>query len=189
MQISWLMWAVFFAAIVLLSYAVFTYCANRRVVRERFKRVTTARAAATPILKHEKGSNLKKRFLEWVSGFGKWAMDEKDDLSKLRMSLIQAGYRHPKGPAIYFGMRALTAFCLPLPYLMANAMQWKLASGNLLFYSCLARWDFICPGGSSILRFAGAGSTSIKPCPMSWISSSFVWKRVWPCRPPSTGWG
>ncbi len=146
-SLSWLMWPVLFGAIVLLSYSIFTYCANRRVVRERFKRVTSAKVSSTPILKHEKGGNLKKRFLEWVSGFGKWAMDEKDDLSKLRLSLIQAGFRHPKGPAIYFGMRALTAFCLPLPYLMANAMQWKLASGNLLFLFLFGTIGFYLPRG------------------------------------------
>lgn len=144
--LSWLIWVAFFGATVVLSYAIFSSLGNRRLVRDRFKRVTSNKSLTTPLLKHESGSNFKKQFLEWVSSFGKWAMDEKrDDLSKIRYSLIQAGYRHPKGPAIYFGMRALAAFCLPMPYLMANAMQWKLASGNLFVVSILATLGFYLP--------------------------------------------
>ncbi len=145
--LSWLVWAGLFGTIVLLSYGVFTYYANRRVVRDRFQRVKTGNIATTQIFKQEKGNTLKKRFLEWVSSFGKWAMDDKDDISRIRATLIQAGFRHPKGPGIYFGMRALAALVLPLPYLMANAVQWQMASGNLLVLFLLGTIGFYLPRG------------------------------------------
>ena len=71
------------------------------MVRDRFKK-SNATAAMSLYQRGGGGGSLKKRFLEWISSFGKYAMKNKEDTSKLRFSLIQAGYRHPKGPVHLF---------------------------------------------------------------------------------------
>ncbi len=138
---DWLIWVASFVTGTFFVYGILHYVGNRRLVKERFKKTA---AAEMPLYRHG-DSSLKKRFIEWVSSFGKLAMKEQQDISQLRMALIQAGFRHPKGTAIYFGIRALAAFTLPLPYLLANAMQGVMSSGNLGVCLLLAAMGFYLP--------------------------------------------
>ena len=80
--------------------------------------------------------------MNWVSSLGKYAEGEKKDDSLLRQSLLQAGFRHPNGIAIYFGIRFLLALLLPVLYLMANVMHGVLSRGNLLICFLLAAAGF-----------------------------------------------
>jgi len=118
-----------FATVAFLTYGVLSYYNNRKVVRDRFKTTATD---SMPLIYRGEGKNFKKQFLGWISSLGNFAVDEKKDASQLRQSLIQAGFRHPKGPAIYFGLRFLLALLLPVLYLSANAMNGILSRGNLL---------------------------------------------------------
>ena len=112
------------------------------MVKDRFKNTT---AKAMPLYQRESSGNLMKRFLEWVSSFGKFATKDKEETHKLRFSLIQAGFRHPKGTAIYFGFQALGALFLPMPYLLLNAMHGTMTSGNLVILPSAGRsWVSIC---------------------------------------------
>jgi len=127
--LAWLIAMASFATVALLTYGVLSYYQSRRVVRDRFKKVPNT---PSPLIYRDESGGLKKQFLDWVSSLGKLAMSGKEDASELRQSLIQAGFRHPKGPAIYFGIRVLTAFLLPVLYLLANMVDGKLTSGNLM---------------------------------------------------------
>ncbi len=137
---DWLIWGACFTTGTLFVYGIMHYVGTRRMVRDRFK---TNRATASISLHH--GSGLKKSFMDWVSSFGKYAMKGKEDTSKLRFALIQAGYRHPKSPTVFLGIRVLAPFLLVFPYLLFNAMDGKMASGNLMYCLLLAGTGFYVP--------------------------------------------
>ncbi len=142
MGFDWLIWLACFVTGTLFVYGVLHYAASRRLVRDRFKKTTVK---AMPLYHGAGEDNWMKRFLEWVSSFGKFAAKDKEDTYKLRLALIQAGFRHPKGTAIFFGFQVLGAVLLPLPYLLINAMNGKMASGNLFACIMLAGGGFYLP--------------------------------------------
>jgi len=109
------------------------------MVRDRFKQVETD---SMPLVYRGEDNGFKKRFLNWISSLGHFATDSKEDDSKLRQSLIQAGFRHPKGTAIYFGLRFLLALLLPVLYLLGNVMNGVMNRGNLLVCFMLAGSGF-----------------------------------------------
>jgi tight adherence protein C len=148
--LSWLVIIAPFACVAFLTYGVAVLLGRRRAVKDRIMRASTA--ATVQLLPRVEKSGLKKRFLDWVSSVGKYGMDEKEDSSKLRALLIQAGYRHPKGPAIYFGLRVLTAVALPLPYLIFSAWEGKMAGGGIFMLFSISAAGFYLP--HFLLRFA-----------------------------------
>ena len=135
----WVIAMASFATVAFLTYGVLSYYNSRKVVRDRFKQVTTD---SMPLMYRGEVNSFKKQFLEWISSLGNYATDGKEDDSKLRQSLIQAGFRHPKGTAIYFGLRFLLALLLPVLYLLANVMNGVMNRGNLLFCFMLAGAGF-----------------------------------------------
>jgi tight adherence protein C len=135
----WVIAMATFATVASLTYGVLSYYNSRKVVRDRFRKPATD---SMPLVYRGETNSFKKQFLDWVSSLGKFAMDGKEDASKLRQTLIMAGFRHPKGPAIYFGLRLLLALLLPILYLMANVMNGVLDRGNLLFCFVLAGAGF-----------------------------------------------
>ena len=89
--------------------------------------------------------------MDWISSLGHFATDEKKDDSKLRQTLVQAGFRHPKGPAIYFGIRFLLALLLPVIFLLANVMNGAFTRQNLMVcFMAAASGFYIVP---YLLRF------------------------------------
>jgi tight adherence protein C len=144
-----LVWIGPFATASFLIYGLLVFFQHRKVVRDRCKKASTT---ALPRYHRDAADNsLKKRFLDWVSSVGKWTSSEKEDASKVRFALIQAGFRHPKGPGIYFGIRALSAIALPIPYLLFSAMQGEIGSGSLFCLFGLAGAGFYLP--IYVLRF------------------------------------
>jgi tight adherence protein C len=131
----WVIATASFATVAFLTYGVLSYYNSRKVVRDRFRQVSTD---SMPLMYRGEVNSFKKQFLEWISSLGHYATDGKEDESKVRQSLIQAGFRHPKGTAIYFGLRFLLALLLPVLYLLANAMNGVMTRGNLLFCFMLA---------------------------------------------------
>jgi len=131
----WVIATASFATVAFLTYGVLSYFNSRKMVRDRFKKVSTD---TMPLGYRGEDNGFKKQFLTWISSLGHYAKDGKEDDSKLRQSLIQAGFRHPKGTAIYFGLRFLLALLLPVFYLLANVMNGVMNRGNLLFCFLLA---------------------------------------------------
>ena len=128
-----------FATVAFLIYGFLSYFDSRKLVRDRFKKVSTD---SMPLIYRGEANCFKKQFLDWISSLGNYAVDNKDDNSELRQSLIQAGFRHPKGTAIFFGLRFLLAILLPLLYLLANVMNGVMNRGNLLVCFLLAGAGF-----------------------------------------------
>ncbi|MDP3183387.1 MAG: type II secretion system F family protein [Desulfobaccales bacterium] len=142
-DIVWLMWGTVFAAAAFVTYGLLTYYGNRRTVKARFKK---SLYPSKPGMRREGSENpYKKGFLEWISSLGKFVLKDQKELSKTRNALIQAGFRNPKGPAIYFGIRALTAFSLPLPYLLVTAMKGRVEMAHLLVSILLVGVGFYLP--------------------------------------------
>ncbi len=132
-----------FATIALLTYGILTYCSNRRMVRDRIKGPATS---AIPLYQRDRQENtLKKQFLEWVSSFGKWGIKDREEASRIRTTLIQAGFRHPSGAAIYFGLRVLGAFILPLTFLLIMVSRGKVTPANLALAFLLSGMGFYLP--------------------------------------------
>jgi tight adherence protein C len=144
----WVIATASFATVAFLTYGVLSYFNSRKMVRDRFKKVSTD---MMPLVYRGEDNGFKKQFLNWISSLGHYAKDGKEDDSKLRQSLIQAGFRHPKGTAIYFGLRFLLALLLPVLYLLANVMNGVMNRGNLLFCFLLAGSGFYV--GPYLLRF------------------------------------
>ena len=138
--LDWLIWGGTFLTGTFLAYGLLHYIGQRRLVKSRFKKL-----ASTSMPLYQGQESRMRRFLEWVSSFGKFAMKDKEGATKLRFSLLQAGFRHPKGVAVFYGIQALGAFCLPLPYLFLNMMKGTMTSGNLAFCLILAGAGFYFP--------------------------------------------
>ncbi len=135
----WVIALATFATVAFLTYGFLSYLNNRRLVRDRFR---TGSTNTISLVYRDEGSTLKKQFLEWISSLGNFAGDPKEDNSQLRLSLIQAGYRHPNATTIFFGVRILLAVLLPLVYLLANVMGGVLTKGNLLVCFMIAGAGF-----------------------------------------------
>jgi tight adherence protein C len=91
------------------------------------------------------GSRFKKWSVKWLAYSGEWALPDMDKISKMRQEMIMAGYRHPKAPAIYLGLRVVTAMALPLPLLLYFVIQGKLTPVSLLMAFCLTLVGFYLP--------------------------------------------
>jgi tight adherence protein C len=135
----WVIAIASFATVAFFTYGVLSYYNSRKVVRDRFKKDSTD---SMSLIYRGEVNSFKKRFLDWISSLGNYVVGGKEDDSKLRQSLIQAGFRHPKGSAIYFGIRLLLALLLPVLYLLANVMHGVVHRGNLLFCFLLAGSGF-----------------------------------------------
>jgi tight adherence protein C len=140
----WLMLAMVFITLATVVYGIIAYYQNRQKIKERIKGGQTQTVA---ILRREERENpLKKRVMEWVSRLGKWGVKDPGEATLMRSTLIQAGFRHPKASAVYFGLRALLAFSLPLPYLLATIMKGKaIAGSSLLLAFLLSAGGFYLP--------------------------------------------
>lgn len=139
---AYVMMGITFVSFAVFTYGLASYCYNRRAMRERYQ---GTQARSRVMLRGEPAPTFKKRFLEWLSRFGKLTLKEDKQLPQLRSTLYQAGFRHPNAPAIYFGLRTLSAFLLPLPFMFLNIWQGKSASAILLVAFLLAGGGYYVP--------------------------------------------
>ncbi len=141
----YLVWIASFLTVSLLTYGLFIYTRSRRALKDRFRK---PEAQILPALRRGDTSgpnSLKKAILNWVSFLGRLALKDPGGMSELRNILIQAGYRHPNAPAIYFGLRALAAFTLPLPYLLYPLLRGKTSVVILVVAFLLALAGYFLP--------------------------------------------
>ena len=129
-----------FLGVTFFVYGILHYTSSRKNLKARFNKTAVATTTMQP-----RSESRMKPFLDWLSSFGKFGMKDTAETSKLRSTLIQAGYRHPKNTAIYYGIQALGALLLPMPYLLANLVHGKMAAGNLTGVILLAGMGFYLP--------------------------------------------
>ena len=143
----YIMMGVTFLSFALLTYGLAAYSDNRRAMRDRYRGVEPKNV---PILQRGHASpSFKKRFLDWVSRVGKFTLkttgEKPEETRQLKSTLFQAGFRHPNAPAIYFGLRTLCAFLLPLPFMFLNIWQGKSALTIIGFAFLLAAAGYFLP--------------------------------------------
>ena len=140
----WLVLGSIFISIALLTYGVLNYWENRRKVKARFE--PPRAESAIPILRPKDVAGPgKKMFIKWLSSSGKWALKDQEEVSKVRTTLVHAGYRHPNAPAIYFGIRALIALLLPIPLLSFFILKGKVTLLNLMLAFLVSGVGFFLP--------------------------------------------
>jgi tight adherence protein C len=143
----YIMMGVTFLSFALLTYGLAAYSAGRRAMRDRYRGLEAKNA---PLLQGGHSSrSFKKRFLDWVSHVGKFTLkttgEKPEETRQLKSTLFQAGFRHPNAPAIYFGLRTLCAFLLPLPFMFLNIWQGKSAFTIVMFAFLLAAAGYFLP--------------------------------------------
>jgi tight adherence protein C len=143
----YIMMGATFLSFALLTYGLAAYSAKRRAMRDRYRGVEDKNA---PLLQGwHSSSSFKKRFLDWVSHLGKFTLKTKgekpEEARQLKSTLFQAGFRHPNAPSIYFGLRTICAFLLPLPFMFLNIWRGKSAFTIVMFAFLLAAAGYFLP--------------------------------------------
>lgn len=137
----WLIWVTVFVSFFLLSYAVATFWSKRQRAKVRVGNPGGAsgsvllRPAAPP-------SRLKERLLTGLAYPGQLALPDMAKVSEIRRELLQAGYRHPQGPAIYLGLRMLAALIFTFPVMLYLVVKGPLTPATLLLALCPAVFGF-----------------------------------------------
>lgn len=137
----WLIWVTVFVSFFLLSYAVATFWSKRQRAKVRVGNPGGAsgsvllRPAAPP-------SRLKERLLTGLAYPGQLALPDMAKVSEIRRELLQAGYRHPQGPAIYLGLRMLAALIFTFPVMLYLVVKGALTPATLLLALCPAVFGF-----------------------------------------------
>ncbi len=140
----WTITGAVFVAIFSLTYGLSSSWTRRSRVKERA--CNSAVMAATPLL-HPKAatSPFKNWLIKWLAFSGQWALPDMDKVSVMRKSLIQAGYRHPKAPVVYLGLRVVTAIALTLPLLLFFVIRAQIGFFPLLMAFALSLIGFYLP--------------------------------------------
>jgi tight adherence protein C len=138
----WIIWIVVFAACFLLTYGLSTEWQWRHRVKVRAGNPGVILPLPLHVPRH---SWLWQGLLEWLAFSGQWAMPDMGKISEMRKDLIRAGFRHPKAPAIYLGLRLATAFILTMPYILFLVIRGAINPLTLLFGFALAIFGFFLP--------------------------------------------
>lgn len=140
----WTIWGTVFIAMFSLAYGLSVAWARKTKVKVRAG--SPAPISSSPVLRpKEKASRFKKWSMEWLAYSGQWALPNLDKVSQMRRSLISAGYRHPQAPAVYLGLRVVTAIAFSFPLVLFLIIRGKLAPLTLLLAFCLTIIGFFLP--------------------------------------------
>jgi len=133
-----------FVAVFLAVYGVVVNQSLKQKVRERLK--ASEHTIISPVFQEEQPSgSSKSKIFSWLSFSGQWVFRDQDKTSEVRRDLIQAGFRRPTAPAVYFGLRAVCAFLLPLPFLLLLVIKVKISLISLLLAFFLSVFGFFLP--------------------------------------------
>lgn len=140
---SYVLIGITFVSFAMLTYGLATYSYNRRAMRERYR---GTEPKTVTLIRGETSTSFKKRFLDWLSNLGKLTLKNKTEgIPQLKSTLYQAGFRQANAPAIYFGLRTLCAFVLPLPFMFLNLWSGKSTSFNLMISFMLVGTGYFLP--------------------------------------------
>jgi tight adherence protein C len=141
----WAIWGTVFFSVFLLSFAVMMLLGKRQRVKGRVEGPVSATASATLLRPTEAANPLTGWFIDRFAQSGQYAMRDMKKVSKLRQALITAGYRHPQATAVYFGLKLICAFLLPVPFLVYLVIKGQLTPVFIIFAFSLSLMGFIVP--------------------------------------------
>jgi len=127
----WTALIVVFIAMFFFAYGLLVTWANKNKVRVRADSPGPI-SGATLLHPKPRGSRFKVWSMEWLAYSGQWALPNMDKISEMRKDLIQAGYRHPKAPAVYLGFRVVTALAISFPLLLYFVIRGQLTPLTLV---------------------------------------------------------
>jgi tight adherence protein C len=140
----WLILGMVFTAFFSLAYG--TAIAWERRTRYKERLAQPGQLSGSLLLRRqEPQSALKGWVLQWLSFSGQWALPDLEKVSAMRMDLVRAGIRHPQAPAIYLGLRIVTAFAFTLPFILFLMIRGFLNPSSLAMALLPAIFGFYLP--------------------------------------------
>jgi tight adherence protein C len=140
----WLILGMVFMAFFSLAYGTGLAWERRTRVKDRL--ANPGQIASSVLLRRkETPSALTGWVLRWLSLSGQWALPNLEKVSAMRLDLIRAGIRHPQAPAIYLGLRMITAFAFTLPFILYLMIRGFLNPATLVLAFCPAILGFYLP--------------------------------------------
>ena len=140
----WTTLGVVFIAMFFLAYGLSVTWARKKKVEVRADSPGPISGSAM-LHPRPRESRVKAWSVEWLAYSGQWALPNMDKVSEMRKDLIQAGYRHPKAPAVYLGLRVVTALALSFPLLLFFIIRGQLAPFSLIIAFALSILGFYIP--------------------------------------------
>ncbi len=101
--------------------------------------------SSTILKQRQEAGFIREKILQVLSSSGKWGLRDLEKISKVREQLIQAGFRGLEAMAVYFGLRAVCAFVLPVPYLLLLIIRAKISLMGIIPAFCLSALGFVLP--------------------------------------------
>jgi tight adherence protein C len=140
----WTIWGTVFIAMFFFAYGLSV--AWDRKTKVKVRAGSPASISSSPVLRpKEKASRFKKWSIEWLAYSGQWALPNLDKVSQMRRTLISAGYRHPQAPAVYLGLRVVTAIAFSFPLVLFFIIRGEMAPLTLLMAFCISVFGFYLP--------------------------------------------
>jgi len=161
----WTIWGTVFIAMFFFTYGLATSWASKNRVKVRLGAPGPAPGLSPLLRQKENASRLKEWSMEWLAYYGQWVMPNLDKVSEMRKSLIMAGYRHPKAPAVYLGLRVVAAFVLPIPLLLYFIIRGQVTPPTLLMALALSIFGFFLPAQVLGMKIRGRQNRLDKALP------------------------
>lgn len=141
----WIIWGTVFFAVFLFTFSIMVMVGKRQRVKERVDNPGSAAAAPTLIKQQSARHPVTGWLIDRFAQSGGYAMRDIKKVSAMRKAMIQAGFRHPQAPAVYFGLKLFCAFLVPLPLLIFFVLKGNVTPLFLLFAFAFSMFGFILP--------------------------------------------
>jgi tight adherence protein C len=148
----WIIWGMVFTAFFLLAYGMVTVWNRRMRIKGRVEEHSVPVAASVLMRRPDKSSALKGWVLQGLSYSGQLILPDLEKISAMRQDLIRAGIRHPQAPAIYLGLRIVTAFAFSLLFLLYLIIKNLLIPTTLAMAFFFAIFGFFLPDKALAVR-------------------------------------
>jgi tight adherence protein C len=141
----WIIWVTVFASFFLITYGLSAEWGRRQRLKVRLG--DPGPRSVSPLLRPqtEQPSTAKQWLIHGLTRSGQWVLPDLDKVTEMRKHLIKAGYRHPNAPAIYLGIRIITAFVFTFSYSLYIFILGSLNTLTLLAAFALAIFGFFLP--------------------------------------------
>ncbi len=139
----WLAGGSTFAALAFLVYGFFLSYANRQSFKQRLGNLE-AKPAISVIRQPEAGS-VKTSLFNWLHLTGRWALKHEEEITRVQGLLLHGGFRHPNAAAILYGLKAMSALIVPLPYIFFLVTNNRLNFLSLCFAFMVSGISYFVP--------------------------------------------